>query len=218
MASILSVGEIRGLAENSNTVTLPAGHTLDVSSGTVNGIDSFAYPDNLPAGAVVQKVTFSDLGLYGHNTSSYVEISSSLRASITPIYNNSKIVVHCHIALNPVGVSSNTLFGATIKRSVNGGSTFTNLSTDGGDGNTGSRWAQNGQWARRNNGYDSNDMNVMDWFAVDVPGTTGAVIYSPWMKQETSGTGSILINHSSGNTSNWGWHIPTYITIEEIKQ
>lgn len=35
MASILSVGEIQGLQENSNVVTVPSGHVIDVSSGTL---------------------------------------------------------------------------------------------------------------------------------------------------------------------------------------
>ena len=216
MASILSVGEIRGLQENSNTVTLPAGHTLDVTNGTVNGIDSFAYPDNLPAGAVVQTQVLNSQTVTTNNSSSMVELHSDYRASITPTYSNSIISIHTHIAFNPNGVATNTLFGSTIKRSTDGGSSFGLLSGDGTA--SGSRIRMNGMWGRRNNGFDGNDMNYFDWICTDQPGTTGTVIYTPFFKQETSGTGTVYIGYSNGDTGNWGFHIPIVITLTEIKQ
>ena len=96
-------------------------------------------------------------------------------------------------------------------------SSFADLA-DVTDGNTGSRFGNaSGGATRRGNGHDTNDMNHLNWHAIDTPNTTSAVTYSPFMKQEASGTNVIYIGHSSGNNSNWGFHSFYQATIMEIK-
>ena len=46
--------------------------------------------------------------------------------------------------------------------------------------------------------------------------TTSAVTYSPYFKQESSGTNTIYFGHSSNNNSNWGNQLLS-TTLIEIK-
>ena len=204
MASTLKINNLD--TASGTTITVPTGKQI---VGTDTG--SFIAP-----GQIVQIVTHRHGDLPQHNSSSWTEISSNYRVTITPKYSNSKIVLCARSTVNPGGVASNTIFLWSLRRSTNSGSSFTNLTSET-DGNTGARWGINGGAARRINGYDTNDMNPIGWDAVDTPGVTTAVIYSPFCKQETSGTGIMYWGHSAGNTANWGWHHFYTITATEIK-
>lgn len=198
---------VNNLSTASGTnITLASGKNLDATAGTFEP----------PAGHIVQVVTHRNGDLPQHNSSSFIEISSNYRLTITPKYSNSKIVLCARCTVNPGGVASNTLFLWSLRRSTDSGSTFTNLTSET-DGNTGARHGINGGAGRRLNGTDGNDMNPIGWDAVDTPGVTTAVIYSPFCKQETSGTGVMYWGHSSGNTANWGFHHFYTITAMEIK-
>ena len=89
MASLLKANSIS--AATGTTVTIPSGTTLDIASGatldttgaTVSGLTA----NSLPAGTVLQVVTnMPNLGNHVLATSSWTEVSSSFRQSITPIY------------------------------------------------------------------------------------------------------------------------------------
>ena len=193
--------------------------TNAIGATELNLADNFAFTGTVTGAgseAVVQVVTHRHGDMPQHNSSSWTELSSNWRISITPQYSNSKIYINARTTTNPGGISGNTLWLWSLRRSTDGGSTFTNLTSET-DGNTGARHGINGGVTRRGNGYDTNDMNPIGFTAVDTPGTTGTVIYSPWCKQETSGTGTMYWGHSSGNTANWGFHHWFTITAMEIK-
>jgi hypothetical protein len=190
-----------------------------IQSESLNLADNFAFTGTVTGAgsdAVVQVVTHRHGDMPQHNSSSWTELSSNYRISITPQYSNSKIFLTARITCNRGAITGNTLFLWSLRRSTNSGSTFTNL-TNETDGNTGSRHGINGGVARAINGYDTNDMNPIGFTAVDTPGTTGTVIYTPYVKQESSGTGTMYWGHSSGNTANWGFHHWYTITAMEIK-
>ena len=198
---------VNNLSTASGTnITLASGKNLDATAGT------FAPP----AGHIVQVVTHRHGDMPQHNSSSFIELSSNYRLTITPKYSNSKIVLCARCTVNSGALGANTLFLWSLKRSTDSGSTFTNLTSET-DGNTGARHGINGGAGRRLNGTDGNDMNPIGWDAVDTPGVTTAVIYSPFCKQETSGTNVMYWGHSSGNTANWGFHHFYTITAMEIK-
>ena len=197
---------VNNLSTASGTnITLASGKQLDATAGTF-------VP---PAGHIVQIVTHRHGDLPQHNSTSFVELSSNYRATITPKYANSKILINATVNVNP-SCAVNTIFLWKLMRSTAGGS-FADLA-DVTDGNTGSRFGNaSGGATRRGNGHDTNDMNHLNWHAIDTPNTTSAVTYSPFMKQEASGTNVIYIGHSSGNNSNWGFPSFYQATIMEIK-
>ena len=197
---------VNNLSTASGTnITLASGKQLDATAGTF-------VP---PAGHIVQIVTHRNGDLPQHNSSSFTELSSNYRATITPKYSNSKILINATVNINP-HCASNTIFLWKLMRSTAGGS-FADLANVT-DGNTGNRLpVSSGGSGRRLNGHDTNDQQPLQWHAIDTPNTTSAVTYSPYFKQETSGTNTIYIGHSSGNNSNWGNQSFYQATIMEIK-
>ena len=197
---------VNNLSTASGTnITLASGKQLDATAGTF-------VP---PAGHIVQIVTHRHGDLPQHNSTSFVELSSNYRATITPKYANSKILINATININPT-CATNTIFLWKLMRSTAGGS-FADLA-DVTDGNTGNRHpVSSGGCTRRGNGHDTNDQNAIQWNAIDTPNTTSAVTYSPYFKQESSGTNVIYIGHSAGNNSDWGNQSYYQATIMEIK-
>lgn len=80
MASILSIGEIRGLNENGNVVTVPSGHKLTADAGGI-----------VAPGQVLQVIN----GTYGvqESTTSTSFVPTGFSLSITPSSASSKILV-----------------------------------------------------------------------------------------------------------------------------
>lgn len=197
---------VNNLSTASGTnITLASGKQLDATAGTF-------VP---PAGHIVQIVTHRHGDMPQQNSSSFVELSSNYRATITPKYANSKILINATVNINPQ-CGENTIFLWKLMRSTAGGS-YADLANVT-DGNTGSRHGvSSGGATRRGNGHDSNDHNALNWHAIDTPNTTSAVTYSPYLKQETSNTNTIYVGHSAGNNSNWGNHSFYQATIMEIK-
>jgi hypothetical protein len=155
--------------------------------------------------------------LVTHNTTSMVELSSNYRVIITPLNTTNIIQVHVNMPFNASGMGANTIIILDVKRSTDGGSNWSYVTGSGyGDSNLGNRWPVAVGATRRSNGYDSNDMNICSFSIIDKPATTSTCTYSIFMKQETSNTGNVLIAHSSGNNSNWGWMTPVVMTAYEL--
>ena len=185
-----------------------------IQDGTITNADLSA----AALGKIQQIKTTIAKNLVSINSSSMVEISSAYRVSITPIVAGNTIKVDVTLPFNASGVSSNTIILFDVKRSTDNGSSWSYVTGSGyGDSNLGSRWPIAVGATRRSNGYDSNDMNILNFSILDSPNTTGACIYSCFTKQETSGTGNILFAHSSGNNSNWGWMTPMTMTAYEME-
>jgi len=170
----------------------------------------------MPSGFVVQTIMHRSGSVATHNTTNTVELSSDYRATITPKFQNSKIIVHATINVNPRN-AVNTVFMWKMRRFIGGGS-FSDLTDEAGT-NTGSRnRVSSGGATRRGNGYDLNDQNQLVWFAIDTPNTTNSVTYSPHMKQEASGTADIVIGRTDQDNDNYGTHGFYQMTLQEIAQ
>jgi hypothetical protein len=88
MASDLTVQTIRGPGSgaNANKVIVPTGQTLTLE-------DKLAY-NNLPAGSIVQVITNTITPTYiTQAVSSFAEVSSTFRTSITPRFATSKLLL-----------------------------------------------------------------------------------------------------------------------------
>ena len=170
----------------------------------------------MPSGFVIQTIMHRSGATATHNTTNTVELSSDYRALIVPKFQNSKIIVHATINVNP-RTAVNTVFMWKMRRFIGSGS-FSDLTDEAGT-NTGSRnRVSSGGATRRGNGYDLNDQNQLVWFAIDTPNTTDSVTYSPHMKQESSGTADIVIGRTDNDNSNYGTHGFYQITLQEIAQ
>ena len=181
----------------------------------IRGNDNF---DSANAAKVLQIKTTIAKNLVTVNSSSMVEISSAYRVSITPIVAGNTIKVDVALPFNASGIGSNTIMVFDVKRSTDNGSSWNYVTGSGyGDSNLGNRWPVAVGATRRSNGFDSNDMNILNFSILDLPNTTGACIYSCFMKQETSGTGNIQFAHSLGNANNWGWMTPMTMTAYEME-
>ena len=109
MASIVSVEQIKGLAAGStpNTITIPAGHTLDATAG-----------DLVASGMTLQTV-FNNFGNNDNGTSDAF-FDTSVNISITTQKANSKILYNGMIGFN---ASSSKYMHARLLRRVGGSDT-----------------------------------------------------------------------------------------------
>ena len=170
----------------------------------------------MPSGHVIQTIMHRSGSVATHNTTNTIEISTDFRATITPKFQNSKIIVHATTNANP-RCAENTVFMWKMRRFIASGS-FSDLTDEAGT-NTGSRnRTSSGGATRRGNGYDLNDQNQLVWFAIDTPDTTSSVTYSPHFKQEAGGTNTIVIGRTDNDNGNYGTHSFYQITLQEIKQ
>jgi len=106
--SELSIGQLRGLTVNSNTVTVPAGHTL------------------YAPGHVVQVVSFSNAAQFSTTSTSFV--NTPLTTSITPKFSTSKIFISIDSTVETAGTGPQTYY--TIFRGTSSGVNLGN-STNG---------------------------------------------------------------------------------------
>lgn len=144
-----------------------------------------------------------------HNSTSMIEVSADYRVSITPSSSSSFIIVQYNLTINPQ-CANNTIF--LIRATRNGNA---EVITSAGS-SSGSRWRMAGGAFRPGNGYDTNDMNTIQFSIIDAPNTTSEVVYGFQMKQETSGTGNIYFGYSASDNNNWGWTAPQIITAYEV--
>ena len=147
----------------------------------------------------------------GNPVNTWAEINSNYRVAITPKYSNSRILGTYHIPMNPTG-AANILFVIAPWYSTDGGTTKTIIAQGGA---LGVRFNLCVAWTRSANGFDANDMqNHVVHFHHD-PGTTGTVTYGYYFRSE--GGNNTFFNHSSGNSSSWGWTAPHYMELRELR-
>jgi hypothetical protein len=120
MSSVIIAGNTSG------TITLDAPNvagttvlTLPTTSGTI------VTTNTMPAGSIIQ-VTQTAASAFGYNgsTSTFTEVSTNLRASITPSSSSNKIIYSISGGRLSY-TSAPTSFSIEIRRSTNGGSTWT---------------------------------------------------------------------------------------------
>ena len=180
MASELIVQTIQGPSSgaNANKVLIPSGHTLDVSGGTLTP----------SSGQAVQIVRYWN-GWDSQSTTSTSLVASSVQGSITPIYDNSLILIDVYTSMSHAGGSYPL---EECKVYVDAGSGYSALSGSG-------------QWGHTYvpaNGYQPSCS-----FSTYTATSTNQLNFKLYYR--TTGTGTAYIVHPS---SSWG------VTLTEIKQ
>ena len=182
--------------------------TLNVETLSVDTIQGLSTAGTLamPSGSVIQKVMVTDVETGSSiNSTSWSEILSSMRISITPKFSDSKLVITYHLL---VGGNNSTLMRHykiyNVTSSADVDLSYTN----------GNRTPMHGSF--RNQDNDANDADMMTIQAVDTASTTVARTYGLYMKIE-SGSSATYHNATTTNSAAIG-SIKPMIFIEEIKQ
>jgi len=163
---------------------------------------------------IIQKKVLSATNLVTTNPgSSYTEVSSAYRLSITPKFQNSLIFLEYMIPLNQTTSGHNNIFGFNAYRYA---PSQANLDSRGTS--SGSRKRTAGGMMRAQNGYDHNDHNLETFIAFDLPNTTSVCTYGLQVFQESSDSGTIYIAHSSHSSASWAMSSRVIITASEIAQ
>ena len=160
----------------------------------------------MPSGSLVQKVMKVDVyDGSGINATSWTEIRTDMRISITPKFDDSKLVITYHLL---VGGNNSTLMRHykiyNITSSADVDLSYTN----------GSRTSMHASF--RNEDNDANDADMMTIQAVDTSSSTVARTYGLYMKLE-SGSSITYHNATTTNSAAIG-SVRPMIFIEEIKQ
>ena len=177
-----STGTSLTLGASGDTIDVPSGATLDTTGATVSGLTA----NSLPAGTVLQVVTnMPNLGNHVLATSSWTEVSSSFRQSITPIYSNSKLIIEVMFMFG--GNNSSVLAHFKIYDITN--SADIELSSNG------NRTPLHG--AARQADSDGNDVDMMSVQVITTSGSTTARTYGFYAKNETGTTNKYYFAGSS---------------------
>ena len=237
------VPEIYG-EQNANTANLGQIPNLELESGTTGAPGHIVQQDGdkfdlqfgrmalgsstiFPAGHIVNVTQAKSLTIASKDTTSFAEISSDYRISVTPLKNNSRIYLQFYFLTN-TNMASNTLFQFDIRYLVSGSlptggrgsaadSTNGKITSDGGtmSGNIGSRLNTHFV-GRPGNGYDSNDQLTINIQGYDEPAGASRT-YGLIYKRESGGTGTMYVNHSTGNNDAWGFMTPMLMTAMEVQ-
>ena len=182
MGSTLTVDNIQG-ATASDTIKIP-GHVIQVVSAekTDTGSSSSTVP------------TFSDTGL---------------SCTITPKFNNSKILVQCNVGL---GVDTSVFNQMRVVRNIGGGSFSIISPADSASSRTAAHAAV---YDGDNNGM----VYMQDFIHLDSPATTSAVIYKVQIANSGGGN-TVYINRSGRDNDSAAYDIRTSsrIVLMEIAQ
>ena len=187
MAGILTVQTIQGPTSgaNANKVIIPAGQTLSVTDGV--------QVSDMPAGSVIQTLTYTHPSGTALETSSDSFVSTGINLTITPYFTNSKIII--------------TLMGGTKDSnatSVQGVNALYRNINSAGDSflvHFGSDYQENLFWTQHSAEYVDDSHN-----------TTSTIKYTLYMKSRGS-AGIYRFHQSIGGVS-----MPVTFKIQEIKQ
>lgn len=160
-------------------------------------------------GHVIQVVNTDKLDTGSSNTTLPTWADSGLTCTITPKFNNSKILVQVNTAL---GINSNIFNYMRVVRNVGGGS-FSMLSEAATPGNRSAVHATV---------YDSDNqgpVELVNFVHLDSPATTSAVIYKVQLAQ-SGGSGYVGLGFSNRDTDGSGYdpRASSRIVLMEIAQ
>jgi len=160
-----------------------------------------------PTNSVLQTVVNNDdVAGKSFNTTTFTEIATDMRISITPLSASSLLLIRYQFL---VGGSNSTLVRHFKIRNVTA-----SADVDLGHDAEGSRLNMHG--SHRNQDSDANDVDMMSVEAKEVSGSTNARTYTLFGKLE-SGSSVTYLNHTTTDTASIGYVKPM-ITIQEIKQ
>ena len=160
-----------------------------------------------PTNSVLQTVVNNDdVGGKTYNTTTFAEVATDMRISITPLSASSLLIIRYQFL---IGGSNSTLLRHFKIRNVTA-----SADVDLGHDAEGSRINIHG--SHRNQDADENDVDMIAVEAKEVSGSTNARTYTLFGKIE-SGSDVTYLNHTTTDTSSIGYAKPM-ITIQEIKQ
>ena len=148
----------------------------------------------------------NSVGGKSFNSTSFTEVASDMRISITPSYTDSLILIRYHVL---IGGNNSTLVRHLKIRNVT-----TSTDVDLSHSAEGSRTNMHG--SHRNQDNDANDVDMITIEAAEISGSTTARTYSLFGKLE-SGSSDTFINHTTTNTAAIGYVKPM-ITIQEMSK
>ena len=162
--STLSVGDLQGLAVNSNVVTVPTGHTLNVTDTAGLQIGGSA----ITQGKILQVVSTTKVDAFIMSSGGFTDVTG-LSATITPTSATSKILV-----IASVSISAQTGYNAYLNLVRNS----TNISqSTGGTSNMTKTITAGIFWFHPTVVFE------------DSPATTSATTYKIQIRAENSGQG-----------------------------
>jgi hypothetical protein len=166
------------------------------------------------SGTVIQTQIKNSLTLASSSSTSFVELSSDYRVSITPKKSNSRMIITYHLPINGGGPTVSTIVHFKAFKLVNG--SFSDVSGFGGtfNGNLGNRSSTLG--AKRYSASDSNDADIISLVTYDDVTSTDTVQYGFYWKRETGGVSTNYFVHSLENQASFGWMAPLTIVAQEI--
>ena len=160
-----------------------------------------------PTNSILQTVVNNDdVGGKTFNTTTFAEIATDMRISITPLSASSLLLIRYQFL---IGGGNSTLIRHFKIRNVTA-----SADVDLGHDAEGSRINVHG--SHRNQDADDNDVDMITIEAKEVSSSTNARTYTLFGKIE-SGSDDTYINHTTTNTAAIGYAKPM-ITIQEIKQ
>tara|TARA_R100001443_G_scaffold2136_3_gene7247 strand:+ start:2683 stop:3222 length:540 start_codon:yes stop_codon:yes gene_type:complete len=140
------------------------------------------------------------------NTTSFEEVASDMRISITPSYIDSLILIKYHFLF---GGGNSTLVRHFKIRNVT-----TSTDVDLGHSAQGNRTNMHG--SHRNQDADDNDVDMLTVEASEISGSTTERTYGLFFKLE-SGSDDSYFNHTTTDTASIGYVKPM-ITIQEMSK
>jgi len=162
----------------------------------------------MPTGYTLQTIINSpDTGASTHNVTSFTEVSSGMRTSITPKFSNSLIFIQFNLL---VGCNNGTTMRHWKIRD------YTN-STDVDLSHAQESNRTNMHATARHRDHDSNDADMMTITAHEVAGDTNTRQYSLYCKNEAGHDSNLYHHHTNTDTAAIGY-IKPLIIIKEIAQ
>ncbi len=155
--------------------------TIQTTAGAAPTAGSLGFA----AGAVLQTVIADTNSTINTNNGSDTEVSTSLRASITPASTSNKVLIFLtyHVVTNS-GSTHNAVF---VKRSADSGSSFSNLSN----------YLSNTGNEIHRNAHSSGEFGQHTQVILDSPSSTSSLMYSLFFR--TNG-GNLRINDNGAGT------------------
>jgi hypothetical protein len=204
-----------GTVAGGQTDPVPAG---SITATTLNNASVTAAKMSFVAGEIVQTQYLNSTTRVSLTcTNTFAEPSSNYRVSITPVYNNSLMVISYHVAHSyPSWPAPNYIVRYNAIRVVSGSAN--NLTSCGNQSNSGAtRAGMAGYSTRASNGNNGSDGGNFTCVLIDSPGTTSAISYGFQVATEGS-TQTLGFGYSVDQGSGNSMDSNIVIVVQEIKQ
>jgi len=179
-------------------------HSGGTSAMTINSSGVVHIP-----GSIIQVVNTDKLDTGSSNTTLPTWADSGLTCTITPKFNNSKILVQVNTAL---GINSSIFNYMRVVRNIGGGS-FSMISEATAPGN------RNPVHATVYDEDNQGPVELVSFVHLDSPATTSAVIYKVQLSQ-SGGSGYVGLGYSNRDTDGAGYdpRVSSRIVLQEVAQ